>query len=355
MGQQLDALVGLALAGDVTEQHDEAGRQAVAPVQFDQHLDPDAQPGLAVEAQVQLLGQPAVGDAQQGRLEGVARVLGVQAQRLVQTDRLLAQPMDAIALLGPLHVAGADLDLAAADAAQRGDPVEQLGAPADQCVGLVLFGDVLDLAQQPLDASVGADQRLHPHAQVQRARATDQLKLQRGRRAIAPHPAPGAAQPATRLRLQLPQPVTSAVHGIFAHLQQRPELGRPPEPACFRIPRPAAHAGDALGFAQVHLLLAQLGFHLLLGLDVGMGADHAQRLPVGGAGHHPAAVQHPAPPAIRMARAELGGIGVALAAQVRVHRHAHRRLIIRVDVLQQRGDALGAHMRVFHGLAVPAS
>jgi len=167
--QQFDALVGFAFAGDVTEQHHEAGRQAVAAVQLDQHLHPDAQAGLAVEAQVQLLGQAAIGDALQCRLERVARILGVQGQRLVQADRLLAQAVDAIALLGPLHVAGGHFDFAATDAAQRRHAVEQFGAPPDQRIGLVLFGDVLDLAQQPLDAAIGAQQRLHPQAQVQRA------------------------------------------------------------------------------------------------------------------------------------------------------------------------------------------
>ncbi|PZS83153.1 hypothetical protein A7X74_07930 [Stenotrophomonas maltophilia] len=72
VGQQFDALVGLALTRYVTEQHHEARRQAVTAVQLDQHLHPDAQAGLAVEAQVQLLGQPAVGDARQRRFEGVA-------------------------------------------------------------------------------------------------------------------------------------------------------------------------------------------------------------------------------------------------------------------------------------------
>jgi len=196
MGQQFDALVGFALAGDVTEQHHEPRRQAIAAVQLDQHLHPHAQAGLAVEAQVQLFRQAAAGDAQQRRLEVRARILGVQRQRLVQGDRLLAQAVDAVALLGPLHEAGAPLDLAAADTTQGRDAVEQLGTPADQRIGLVLFGNVLDLAQQALDATVRPDQRLHPHAQVQRAVVADQLQLQHGGRTVAPHPAPGIAQPA---------------------------------------------------------------------------------------------------------------------------------------------------------------
>ncbi len=187
MGQQFDAFVGFALAGDVTEQDNEPRRQAVTAVQFNQHLHPHAQAGLAVEAQVQLLGQAAVGDTGECRLERVARVLRVQRQRLVEGDRFLAQAMDAVALLGPLHAAGLHLDLAAADAAQRGDPVQQFGAPADQRIGLVLFGDVLHLAEQALGLPVHVEQRLHPQAQVlRRLMAAGQLQLEVGSAAIAP-------------------------------------------------------------------------------------------------------------------------------------------------------------------------
>ena len=195
VGQQLDALIGFALAGDVTEQDHEARRQAVAAVQFNQHLHPHAQAGLAVKAQVQLFGQAATSDTQQRGFEVRARIFGVQRQRLVQGDRLLAQAVDAIALLGPLHVPGADLDLAAADAAQRGDTVQQFGAPADECIGLVLFGDVLHLAQQALGMAIHVQQRLHPQAQVLgRLAAAGQFQFQVGGTAVAPQPAPRRTQ-----------------------------------------------------------------------------------------------------------------------------------------------------------------
>ena len=161
VGQQFDALVGFALAGDVTEQDNEPRRQAVTAVQFDQHLHPDAQAGLAVETQVQLLGQAAVGDMGERRLERVARVLRVQRQRLVEGDRFLAQAMDAVALLGPLHAAGLHFDLAAADAAQRGDPVQQFGARQRINASVWCCSVMFCLAEQALVA-VHVQQRLHP-------------------------------------------------------------------------------------------------------------------------------------------------------------------------------------------------
>ena len=64
-------------------------------------------------------------------------------------------------------------------------------------IGLVLFGDVLDLAEQALDAPIGAQQRLHPQAQVQRTFAfARQLQFQRGRLAVVQHASPGMAEQA---------------------------------------------------------------------------------------------------------------------------------------------------------------
>ncbi|PZS83154.1 hypothetical protein A7X74_07935 [Stenotrophomonas maltophilia] len=93
---------------------------------------------------------------------------------------------------------GLHLDLAAADAAQRGDAVEQLGAPADQRVGLVLLGDVLHLSEQSLGLSVHVQQRLHPQPQVlRRLVAPGQFQFEIGGTAIAPQPPPRRTQCAT--------------------------------------------------------------------------------------------------------------------------------------------------------------
>lgn len=195
MRKQLDAFVGFTLAGDVAEQDHEAWRQAIATVQFDQHLHPYAQAGLAVEAQIQLLGQAAPGNPPQRSFERRTRILGIQCQRLVEGDRLLAQAVDAIALLGPLHVARGNFDLAAADAAQRGYAVEQFGAPADERIGLVLFGDVLYLPQQALGLAVHVQQRLHPQPQVLGGFvAAGQFQFDVGGAAITPQAPPGGTQ-----------------------------------------------------------------------------------------------------------------------------------------------------------------
>ncbi|MNV16519.1 hypothetical protein D3C71_1072850 [compost metagenome] len=105
--------------------------------------------------------------------------------------------------------------------------------------------------------------------------------------------------------------------------------------AAVRIERPAAHAGDALGFAQMQLLLLQHGFQLLLLFDVGMGADHAQRLAIGGTGHHPATVQHPSPLTIGLAEAELGAVLLTATVQVLIQRGTHL------------GDVVGVHARQY--------
>ncbi|MNV16520.1 hypothetical protein D3C71_1072860 [compost metagenome] len=193
--QQLDAFVGFTLAGDVTEQDHEAWRQAIATIQFDQHLYPHAQAGLAVEAQIQLLGQSTAGDPPQRRLKRRTRILGIQCEGLVEGDRLLAQAVDAIALLGPLHVARGNFNLAAANASERGYAVEQFGAPADEGVGLVLFGDVLHLPQQAPGLAVHVQQRLHPQPQVLGGLvAAGQFQFDVGGPAITPQAPPGCTQ-----------------------------------------------------------------------------------------------------------------------------------------------------------------
>ena len=81
----------------------------------------------------------------------------------------------------------------------------------------------------------------------------------------------------------------------------------------------------------MQLLFLQQRFQLLLLLDVGMGADHAQRLPIGGTCNHATAVEHPAPLAILLAEAELGAVLLAVAAQVLVQRRTHVGQVIAVD------------------------
>ncbi|MCW0447782.1 hypothetical protein NB706_000616 [Xanthomonas sacchari] len=342
VGQQLDALAGLAFAGDVAEQHHEARRQAVAFVQLDQHLHPDALPGRAVEAQVQLLRQAALGDAHQRGLERIARVLGVQGQRMVQIDGLLAQAMDAVALLGPLHAPGADLDLAATDLAQRRDAVEQLGAPADQGVGLALLGDVLHLAEHALDAAVGLHLRLRPHPQVQRRlAATHQLDLEVGRLGLAGHAPPDRDQLRHRIAAEQAQPPAAARRLLFVQPGDAQEFARAPHPVAQRIPGPAAHAGHALRLAQQGLLVAQALLKQLLLVDVGVRADHAQRAAVGGACDDAAAVQDPVPLPVLPAQAELAHIGFGAALEMRADRLAQALLVVAVDQRQQRVQAVG--------------
>ena len=352
--QQLDALVGLAFAADVAEQHHEARRQALAAIELDQHLHPHALARRPVEAQLQLLGQAAVADPLQRGFEGIARILGVQRERLLQRDRLLAQAVDAVALLGPLHAAGVDLDLAAADAAQRRDPVEQFGAPADQRIGLALLGDVLGLAGHAQQRAVAVEHRLRPQPHVLRRLAFGaefQFEMDRlAARAPAP---PGPAQGGTALAAELAQQRADPRRQCRQR-QLAGEILRQPEAATAAVPAPAAHAGDALGLFELGLLLAKLLLEQLVVVDVGMRAHHAQGAPVGRPRDHPAAVADPAPLAIALAQPEFGAVAVALALQVRADRLADPRRVLRMHQFRQRGQVGRQRMLVVAEHLLPA-
>ena len=86
--------------------------------------------------------------------------------------------------------------------------------------------------------------------------------------------------------------------------------------------------------SQQGLLRAQFVLQRFLLLDVGIGADHPQRLAVGRACNHLPPIQYPMPAAIGLAQAELAGKRGLWIVQVRGNRLAQLQLIFRMNFVQ---------------------
>ncbi len=110
-------------------------------------------------------------------------------------------------------------------------------------------------------------------------------------------------------------------NGALLQGQQRTQFRRPPEMPAVGIKRPAAHAGDALGLAQVQLLFLQQRFERFC-CSISVCVPTMRRGWPSAVRDHAAAIQHPTPLAIGLAKAEL--CTVLLAAPMQVRRRAAR-------------------------------
>ncbi len=245
--------------------------------------------------------------------------------------------MDAVALVGPEHAAGGHFDLATADAAQGRDAIEQFGAPADQCVGLALLGDVLQQPGHAVDAPCRIVFGMHPDPQVDAGgfhRPGRQHELESVRLAFAVQPPPCRPHLGAGVAVEQVQPATAG-----GQLARRPADGGmqfvgPGKAGAIALPGPGAEPRDALQLAQLRLLFLYVGARQILRADADADAGHAQRMAVGRPRHHLAVIVNELPAAIGPAHAHAAGIGHGGVLQVRLQCGTLRGAVARMGPLQ---------------------
>lgn len=302
--------LGLALLRDVLGHPDDAVRSAVrVALHGHAHAHPD---DAAIGGDVALLDDEAVARAALNVLHQRAIACQVVGMR-DRPQRARLQFLLAVAQHASVCRIGGD-----EAAFQRGDRdagrgvLEHLAEACfrrgDRLARTLTLGDVHHHAKSALGAAFGVEKHLAAlvHPADLAIGATDAVSVL-DYRSVGRDTLDRAGLARTILRQHhVEEGVHRARERIGCDAEQPAGLCRPGQTPVRQIELPAAHRGDSLRFVEQRTHALGLTLRGLLGGDVGMGANHAQRDTTGVACHHLAAIEYPAKAAVARAHPELG-------------------------------------------------